>query len=124
MSLLPNLTVNQNILLPYQPISSISLSRSATGWRQAEAILVKYGLEDIDPGAQVGELDLPVRQKIEIVRAISRQPKILLLDEPTSALSASDVEWLFKLMKGLSESGITILFISHRLPEFGRFVTI
>jgi ribose transport system ATP-binding protein len=117
LSLLPNLTVNQNILLPYQPVSSLGMLQPLKARRQAEAILAKFGLDDIDPGAHVGELDLPVRQKIEIVRAISRQPKILLLDEPTSALSASDVEWLFELMKGLSASGVTILFISHRLPE-------
>jgi ribose transport system ATP-binding protein len=117
LSLLPNLSVSKNILLPYEPISSTGLLRRREAKRQAEEIMVKFGLGDIDPGAQVGELDLPLRQKIEIVRAISRRPKILLLDEPTSALSARDVEWLFDLIGELREAGTTILFISHRLPE-------
>jgi ribose transport system ATP-binding protein len=117
LSLLPNLSVAKNILLPYEPVSSIKLLRPREARRQAEAIMARFGLGDIDPGAQVGELDLPVRQKIEIVRAICREPKILLLDEPTSALSASDVTWLFELIRGASKNGTTVLFISHRLPE-------
>src|SRR5262245_8855066 len=68
LSLLPNLSVSKNILLPYEPVSSIGLLRRREAKRQAEEIMVKFGLGDIDPGAQVGELDLPLRQKIEIVR--------------------------------------------------------
>jgi ribose transport system ATP-binding protein len=117
LSLLPNLSVAKNILLPYEPVSSIKLLRPREARRQAEAIMAKFGIGDVDPGAQIGELDLPVRQKIEIVRAVCREPKILLLDEPTSALSASDVEWLFGLIKGVTENGTTVLFISHRLQE-------
>ena len=123
LSLLPNLSVAKNILLPYEPVSSIRLLRPREARRQAEAIMAKFGIDDIDPGAQVGELDLPVRQKIEIVGAICREPDILLLDEPTSALSASDVEWLFDLVKAATANGTTVLFISHRLQESGRCAT-
>jgi ribose transport system ATP-binding protein len=117
ISLLPNLTVFQNLLLPYEPTSSVGLLRSREARRRAEAILHRLGLDRIDIEAEVGSLDLPDRQRIEIARAVSRQPRILLLDEPTSALSARDVEWLFHLMRRLSAAGTTILFISHRMPE-------
>ena len=117
ISLLPNLSVCQNLLLPYEPISSVGLLRSREARRRADAILVRLGLDSIDVEAEVGSLDLPERQKIEIARAVSREPRLLLLDEPTSALSARDVEWLFDLMRRLSAAGTTILFISHRMPE-------
>ena len=117
LSLLPNLSVAKNILLPYEPVSSIRLLRPREARRQAEAIMAKFGIGDVDPGAQVGELDLPVRQKNRDRKAISREPDILLLDEPTSALSASDVEWLFDLVKAATANGTTVLFISHRLRE-------
>jgi len=117
ISLLPNLSVRQNLLLPYEPVSSMGWLRSREATRRAEAILLRLGLDGIDPSAAVGGLDLPERQKIEIARAVSQEPRILLLDEPTSALSARDVNWLFELMRRLSQAGTTILFISHRLPE-------
>jgi len=117
ISLLPNLSVCQNLLLPYEPISSVGLLRSRESRSRADAILVRLGLDGIDVEAEVGSLDLPERQKIEIARAVSREPRLLLLDEPTSALSARDVEWLFDLMRRLSAAGTTILFISHRMPE-------
>jgi ribose transport system ATP-binding protein len=117
ISLLPNLSVCQNLLLPYEPISPLGFLRSREARRRAQAILVGLGLDSIDVDADVGSLDLPERQKIEIARAVSRDPRILLLDEPTSAMSARDVEWLSDLMRHLSATGTTILFISHRMPE-------
>ena len=86
-----------------------------------ETLLVELKLEDIDPRAEVRDLDLPVRQKIEIARAISRKPKVLLLDEPTSALSGHDVEWLGRRIENVRQNGTTVILITHRMPEVRIF---
>jgi ribose transport system ATP-binding protein len=65
----------------------------------------------------VRRLDLPSRQKIEIARAISADPRILLLDEPTASLSNRDVQWLGDVIERLKRSGTTVVFISHRMQE-------
>ena len=69
----------------------------------------------------VRDCALPIRQKLEIARAIAREPRILLLDEPTSALSARDVEWLGRRIAELRERGTTVVLITHRVPEVRRF---
>jgi ribose transport system ATP-binding protein len=117
ISLLPNLSVSQNLLLPYEPVSAMGRLRWREAARRTQAILLRLGLDGIDAEAEVGDLDLPERQKLEIARAASYEPRILLLDEPTSALSGRDLEWLFALMRRLRKAGTTILFISHRMPE-------
>lgn len=117
----PNLTVAQNILLPYQPVNRLGLLRGRQGTEQVAALLRDLGISGIEPYHEVGRLDLPLRQKIEIARAIFRKPRILLLDEPTSALSGRDIDWLGGLIDRLKRQGVTILFISHRLPEVRAF---
>jgi ribose transport system ATP-binding protein len=117
ISLLPNLSVAQNLLLPYEPVTPTGQLRSRELRRRAEAILDSLEIADIDPRRGVHGLDLPQRQKIEIARAASRDPRILLLDEPTSALSGADLDWLFALIRRLSRSGTTVVFITHRIPE-------
>ncbi len=62
-----------------------------------------------------------MRQKIEIARAVFRRPRILLLDEPTSTLSGRDIDWLGGLIERVRADGVTVVFISHRLPEVRRF---
>ena len=66
-------------------------------------------------------LDLAIQQKIEIARALYRKPRILLLDEPTSTLAGSDVEWLGRIIAKLKAAGTTIVFISHRMREVRAF---
>jgi ribose transport system ATP-binding protein len=120
MTLAPDLTVLDNVLLPYAP----------TGWtgvirrRAAEAAVRKHFDElgfEVELWRDVGDLDLAVQQKIEIARAIFRKPRILLLDEPTSTLAGRDVEWLGQVIARLKKQGVTILFISHRMPEVRAF---
>jgi len=69
----------------------------------------------------VRSLDLPSRQKIEIARAVSRNPRILLLDEPTASLSGRDVQWLGEIIQHLKQAGTTIVLISHRMQEVREF---
>lgn len=120
ISLVKDLTVTQNMLAPYEPTWKFGPIRRRRSEEQVREIFDRLGLDDVDPRAEVGTLDLSVKQKIEITRAVSRDPKILLLDEPTSALSGKDVDWLGGLMARLSDQGVTIVFISHRMQEVRR----
>jgi ribose transport system ATP-binding protein len=117
MTLIRDLTVTQNMLLTNQPVGMLGQLRRAASRRLVEEALTALELVDIDPDAEVRDLGLPVRQKIEIAKAIFRRPRVLLLDEATSTLSGRDLEWLFRRMRILKDAGVTILFISHRLRE-------
>jgi ribose transport system ATP-binding protein len=121
LTLIPDLTVSQNLLLPYEPATTTGFLKRRAAERQVQETLTKFGLSGIDPRAEIRNLDLPLRQKIEIIKAIGRNPKILLLDEPTSTLSGDDVEWLGELIATLKRHDVTVLFISHRLPEVRMF---
>ncbi|MDN3516570.1 sugar ABC transporter ATP-binding protein [Aquisalimonas lutea] len=116
MTLIPDLTVAQNLLLPYQPTVAGQI-RGRRGLARTRHLLDELGIGEIDPRAEIRDLDLPSRQKLEIAKALGRNPSILLLDEPTSALSGRDVDWLGWLIQDLCSKGVTIVFISHRLPE-------
>jgi ribose transport system ATP-binding protein len=121
ISLVKDLTVAQNFLLMEEPVGRLGIVR----WQRAEALvrdqLDRLGLGAIDPQAVVADLDLPTRQKIEIARAISRAPTLLLLDEPTASLSSRDVQWLGDMIERLKRAGTTTIFISHRLQEVREF---
>lgn len=120
MTLIPDLSVGQNLLLPYEPTAAWQI-RGRRGLARVRALLDELELGDIDPRTEVRDLELPLRQKIEIAKTIARDPSILLLDEPTSALSGKDVDWLGWLIERLCSKGVTIIFISHRLPEVRAF---
>ena len=117
LSLLPSLTVAENIFLGELPQKGWS---KMIDWkrinRETEAALEAVGLQ-ISPQRLVKDLTVGEKQLVEIAKAISRKAKILLLDEPTSALSGEESEKLFMLIKDLKEKGIAILYISHRLAE-------
>ena len=121
ISLVRDLTVVDNMLMPDAPVTSFGLLRRRHGNRLVAEHLERLGLGHIDPESEVGTLDLPQRQKIEIARAVFRKPRILLLDEPTSALSGGDIDWLEGLIAGLKADGVTTIFISHRMAEVRRF---
>ena len=92
--------------------------RRATSSRAHFAAL---GIGDIALDDEIRDLDLAIQQKIEIARAIFREPRILLLDEPTSTLSGRDVDWLGDIIAAQRAKGVTIVFISHRLREVRAF---
>lgn len=115
LSLAPNLNVRDNIFMGRE-------IRNATGVDFAEEerqtrILMKELEEDIDPLTPVEELRLGQQQIVEIARALSVNSRILIMDEPTSALSASEVEVLFKVVRDLTARGVAIVYISHHLEE-------
>ncbi len=121
LSMVKDLTVLDNMLMPYPPLNAFGQIRRREARRLVDAHLAKLGLEDIDPQAELRELDLNQRQKIEIARALFRCPRILLLDEPTSTLSGRDVDWLGGLIDTSRAAGVTIVFISHRMREVRAF---
>ncbi|AET92135.1 ABC transporter [Burkholderia sp. YI23] len=121
MTLVRDLTVAQNLLMSYEPTGFLGRIRKREAQRQAAEWLDRLELPDVRPGAYIRDLSLPVRQKIEIAKAIVRQPRVLLLDEPTSALSGRDVNWLARRIDELKASGVTFVFITHRMQEVREF---
>lgn len=121
LTLIPDITVLQNLLMPYAPTNSLGLLRSREARQRVVAELSRLDLDDINPRAEVRDLDLPTRQKLEIAKSVIRKPRILLLDEPTSALSGRNVDWLESIMQTLRDDGVTIIFITHRMQEVRSF---
>ena len=121
MTQVRDLTVTQNLLLNSEPVSAFGFVRKRRAEELAVAHLKKLGLGFIDPRAEVRDLDLPVRQKLEIARAVLKKPELLLLDEPTSALSGRDIEWLGRVIADTKAAGASVIFISHRMPEVKEF---
>jgi ribose transport system ATP-binding protein len=120
MTLVRDLTVLDNMLLPYAPVGLTGMIRRRSAESAVRAHLDSLGFE-VDLRDEVGGLDLAVQQKIEIARAIYRKPRILLLDEPTSTLAGRDVDWLGEVIARLKASGVTVVFISHRMREVRAF---
>jgi ribose transport system ATP-binding protein len=117
LTLLPHMTVAENLLLRREPRSRLGLIRPREVARQAAELLERLGLPAVDPHAVVSTLPLAQRQLVEIAKVISREPRIVLLDEPTSALAEQEVTWLFTLIRRLRAGGRTIVFTSHRWNE-------
>lgn len=117
LGLLANLTVAENLLLPQLGGGRSPFVGRKANERAAKVTLAQFGLDYISPSQEVGMLSLAERQKLEIARAISHGPRLLLLDEPTSALP--DPEWLYGILETvkMESPDLTVLYISHRLNE-------
>ncbi|KHJ54430.1 sugar ABC transporter ATP-binding protein [Aureimonas altamirensis] len=115
LSLAPNLSVRDNIFMGREIRGPMGVD-FAEEERQARALMEELE-EDIDPLTPVEELRLGQQQIVEIARALSINARILIMDEPTSALSASEVEVLFKVIRDLKARGVAIVYISHHLEE-------
>jgi ABC-type sugar transport system ATPase subunit len=85
--------------------------------RRAEELLAELNIYNLDVGAKVGTLNVGNRQRVEIAKALSLDAQILIMDEPTAALTESDVEQLFSIVRLLRDRGVSIIYISHRLNE-------
>ncbi|MBV8368235.1 MAG: ATP-binding cassette domain-containing protein [Candidatus Eremiobacteraeota bacterium] len=118
LSLLPNLSVAVNLALPSLVKSFACVASVKANEAAAAAVLAEFGAADIEPGAIVGDLSLAQRQRIELIRAMSLRPQLLVLDEPTAALARP--EWLFEAIQRIAADGTAVLFITHRLAEVRR----
>ncbi len=118
LSLVPTLSVAVNLFLPRPATNRAGLVPMRRLEQDAARILAAHGVADIHPATPVGDLALGQRQRVEIVRAMFREPRVLLLDEPTAALA--DRDWLFALIGRAVANGASILYISHKLDEIRK----
>jgi len=125
LNLCPNLSVVENIFLG-GPLRRTGLIDRAAERARAQAVLARLGAT-IDPDTQVGSLRIGQQQIVEIARALAEDARILILDEPTSALSGGEVAALFEVIGELNRAGVGIVYISHRLEELmriGDYITV
>ena len=118
LTLIPKMTVGENVYLGKEPRNGSIIDWNKI-YSQTGALLKKYKLS-VSPSAVITDLGVGQMQMTEIAKALSENAKVLILDEPTSALSAAEVEKLFEILRGLKSQGVTILYISHKLEEFFR----
>jgi D-xylose transport system ATP-binding protein len=118
LTLVPKMTVGENIFLGKEPVE-----RGVINWDRlysdSKQILDKYHL-DITPQSLVKHLGVGRMQMTEIAKALSENAKILILDEPTSALSEAEIDKLMEILETLKEHGVTCIYITHKLEEFFR----
>ena len=118
LSLVPEMTVAENILLGYAP-TRLGFTKS----KELEAIAAE-ALEEIgvsvDLNERISRLSVALRQFVEIARAIARKPKVLILDEPTATLTPAETDYLLTMLQRLAARGMSIIYISHRIPEVIR----
>ncbi len=114
LSLVANLSVAENVLISELPTRFGVVTRKGVE-SQAREILHQWGVTDIDVRSKVAALSLSAKQRIEIVCALNKRPKILILDEPTAALA--DTAWLFEHVRRMRNDGTCVIYISHKLAE-------
>jgi ABC-type sugar transport system ATPase subunit len=117
LSLTDTLSVAENIYANTQPVNRWGLIQYGELFRQTRLLLEQLGLDHIDPRRLAGTLSAAERQMIEIAKALSKHPSVLILDEPTASLTERETTILFSILKNLKQHNISIIYISHRLDE-------
>ncbi len=118
LTLVPNMTVGENVFLGREPAEHGVIDWDKV-YADTAAILARYRL-DVPPQAVVKTLGMGKMQMVEIAKALSEDAKVLILDEPTSALTEAEIDKLMEILRGLKAHGVTCIYISHRLEEFFR----
>jgi len=121
LNLFQHLTVAQNIFIGREKMKGFFLDEKAQN-TEALKILKLLNSEDIDPGARVSTLTVSKQQIVEIAKSLSMNTKVLIMDEPTSALTEKEIDNLFKIIHQLKNNGVGIIYISHRLEELKHIV--
>jgi ribose transport system ATP-binding protein len=119
LSVAPDLTVAENVFLGAQPTNRFGLVQWRRMAREAGEQLARFGI-DVDPMSRLGDLPIGLQQLIEIARVLFSGARIIILDEPTSALSPPEVERLFTTLQRLRDEGTAIVFISHFIEDILR----
>lgn len=114
--LVPYLSVAENIFLGREPLTKAGLIDKQKMYGNAQQFLDEFGFE-ISAGKLVKDLTVAQQQMVEIIKAVSFNSNIIIMDEPTSSLSDREVEFLFKTIRNLKEKGVGIVYISHRMNE-------
>ena len=115
LALVPEMTVYENVFLGNEIRKGLSVDINET-IKQTVQVLKKVGL-DVNPSTKIKDLGIGKQQLVEIAKSLSRDAKLLVLDEPTSALNETDSENLLRLLVGLKKQGVTSILISHKLQE-------
>ncbi len=118
LNMMNHLTVAQNMFIGREPKKGIMIDDNRMIC-EAKVMFDRIGV-NIDPTVKLGELTVGKQQMVEIAKAVSRDCKLLILDEPTAALTQPEVEELFKIMNDLRDKGIGMIYISHRMDEINR----
>jgi ABC-type sugar transport system ATPase subunit len=120
LSLYPELTVAENMFMGHAPrrrVAGMGIVDWGAMYSRAREVLASLNIHDLDVGRKVGTLNVGNRQRVEIAKALSINAKVLIMDEPTAALTESDVEQLFDIVRLLKDRGVAVIYISHRLVE-------
>lgn len=126
LNLFPDMTVAENVFMGREP-TRMGVDINAEFVKSETRRLLKRLEHEVDPDTTLGHLRIGQQQIIEIAKALAQDAKILILDEPTSALSAHEVEVLFRVIDDLTRQGVGIVYISHRLEELiriGDYITV
>ncbi|MDR1510726.1 MAG: sugar ABC transporter ATP-binding protein [Synergistaceae bacterium] len=116
LNIFPNMTVAENIFIAHERMAN-AFSIDKNGQNALASEILGRLQQNIDPGTIAGNLRIGQQQIVEIARALSHDTKILIMDEPTSALSEQEVDVLFRVIEELKADGVAIIYISHRLEE-------
>ena len=117
LSLIPGLTVAQNIYLGREPrFRKSRLINRKKMVNDAAALIARYGFP-LNPADEIDSLSIGKRQLVEILKALSADSKLMIMDEPTASLNLKESKLLFEIIKGLRNKGVSILYISHRMEE-------
>ncbi len=114
--LVPVMTVTENIVLGGEPRSRGGLIDRREGARRVSELAERYGLA-VDPGAVIEDVTVAGQQRVEILKTLYREARILVLDEPTAVLTPQETAELFAVLRALRDDGVAIVFISHKLGE-------
>ena len=114
--LVPVFTVAENIVLGDEPRTAAGTLNTAEAVEEIKALSEKYNLE-VDPYAKIEDISVGMSQRVEILKTMYRGARVLILDEPTAVLTPQEIRGLFKIMRTLTDQGVPVIFISHKLKE-------
>ncbi|HZG25034.1 MAG TPA: sugar ABC transporter ATP-binding protein [Chitinophagaceae bacterium] len=116
-SLVDGLSIAENIFAGQQPVNSLGFIDFNRLRKQTKELLDKLQLHHLSPDTIVAQLSSSQKQMVEIAKALSKQPSILILDEPTASITENETQVLFRIVRQLRSEGVSIIYISHRMAE-------